>query len=76
MDDFERKLERLSRRLRAIDQRLNRIAKQEETAAWVGGHGANGEYFTEKDRLVRETDMILDHVDALLGISTKTAGKD
>ena len=68
---FERELERLSQRLSAINQRLDRIAKPEETAAWVGGKGANGEFFTEKERLIKETDAIFDRADELFGIDTK-----
>jgi len=65
-------MERLRRRLLAINQRLDRIAKQEETAAWVGGRGANGEFFTEKEKLIKETDAVFDRADQLLGINTKT----
>jgi hypothetical protein len=71
MAGFKQELERLSRRLLVINQRLDRIAKQEETAAWVGGRGANGEFFTEKERLIKETDAIFDRADELLGINTK-----
>jgi hypothetical protein len=72
MANFERELERLSGRLVAINRQLDRLAKREETAAWVGGRGSNGEFFTEKERLIKETDAIFDRADELLGIDTKT----
>ena len=47
---------------------MARLAKREHDAAWVGGYGARGEFFDTKDRLIKETDEILDRLELLYGL--------
>ena len=61
---------RLNQRLDQIHQRLEKIAGLEAQAALVNGYGAMGEFDPERQRLVDETDAILDAMSAI-GASPK-----
>ena len=70
--EYERRMESLNRRLGAIHEMVNRLADREAQAAWVGGYGANGEFIAEKDRLLDNADLILDKMEALLGMRAES----
>ncbi len=53
---------KLARRLEAIHKRVQWMANEEARAAWVGGIAARGEFLAEKERLLDETDRILDEL--------------
>ena len=57
--------ERLGARLAAIRERMSTIADLEAAAAPVGGIAARGIFEDEKDRLIAETDQILDRLTQL-----------
>jgi hypothetical protein len=55
---------KLERRLEVIHKRVQWMADAEARAAWVRGLGARGEFLPEKERLLDETDRILDELEA------------
>lgn len=59
MTDDER-LERLA----AIDHRLRQISEEEAASVWVKGLAASGIHEDERDRLIAETERLLDERDA------------
>jgi hypothetical protein len=60
------KYDELLNRIGALSNRINELAKREESAAWVGGAVADGRLQPQKDKLIGEIDKILDRIDALL----------
>ena len=54
-------------RLGQIHRRLADIAAMEAKAALVGGHGSKGEFDAERQRLIEETDRLLDELAAIGG---------
>jgi hypothetical protein len=57
----ERK-KRLEARLLSIHKRMQWIADTEMRAAWLNGAAARGEYLNEKERLIEETDRVVDEL--------------
>lgn len=57
----------LNKRLDAIHDRIKWIANAEEKAAWVNGIAAQGVHDPERERLLNETDRILDELTRLGG---------
>lgn len=55
-------------RLRCIHRRLADIAAIEANAALVGGYGSRGEFDLERQRLIEETDRLLDELAAIAGM--------
>ncbi|WP_340116176.1 hypothetical protein [Pelagibius sp. 7325] len=58
--------DRLLNRIGTLSNRINDLAKREESAAWVGGAAADGRLQPQKDQLIDEIDKVLDRLDALL----------
>jgi hypothetical protein len=56
----ERRKNKLEARLLAIHQRMAWIANEEARSAWLKGAAAQGHFLDEKERLIDETDRILD----------------
>jgi len=54
-------------RLAFIGLRLEWISEREGRAAWTGGYGANGEFDPERERLIVESDRLLNRLKALDG---------
>ena len=54
-------------RLGQIHRRLADIAAIEVKAALVGGYGSKGEFDPERQRLIEETDRLLDELTAIGG---------
>ncbi|MFL6846647.1 MAG: hypothetical protein ACJ8ER_17410 [Allosphingosinicella sp.] len=57
----------MSDRLAQIHDRLVWISETEAKAALIKGFGANGEFDPERQRLVEETDRLLDELAAIGG---------
>jgi hypothetical protein len=63
MDDdvkLKARADKLAARLLAIHRRMEWIADEEARSAWVRGLAAQGHFLDEKERLIDETDRILD----------------
>ena len=60
--------QQLNERLTAIHKRLQWIADEEARSAWVNGLAARGVFELERDRLIEETEQILDKLTALGGL--------
>lgn len=58
---------RINDRLGQIHRRLADIAAIEAKAALVGGYGSKGEFDPERQRLIEETDHLLDELAAIGG---------
>jgi|GEM_PF-1640207 len=58
---------RFNDRLSQIHRRLADIAAIEAKAALVGGYGSKGEFDPERQRLIEETDRLLDELAAIGG---------
>ena len=65
--------DRINARLQQIHERLGQVADIEAKAAPVLGYGARGEFEPERDRLIAETDHLLDRMSTIIGI-TKPIG--
>ena len=59
--------EELNARLDAIHARLQWISDAEARAAWVNGLAARGILDTERERLIQETERVLDDLQAMGG---------
>jgi hypothetical protein len=59
--------DRINGRLKQIHDRLSHVANIEAKAAFVGGYGAGGEFEPERDRLIAETDRLLDRMGTIIG---------
>lgn len=57
----------INNRLGQIHRRLDDIAAIEANAARVGGYGSKGEFDLERQRLIEETDCLLDKLAAIGG---------
>ncbi len=57
----------LNARLDAIAQRLEWISNSEARSAWVQGLAARGLHEPERDQLIKETEDVLDKLQALGG---------
>lgn len=57
--------EQLNARLLQIQKRLEWISDEEARSAWVKGVAAKGHFEAERDRLLDETDSILDRLRGL-----------
>jgi hypothetical protein len=57
----------INNRLTQIHRRLAQIADIEAGAAAHGGYGANGEFDPERQRLIDETDALLNKLAAIGG---------
>ena len=57
----------INNRLGQIHRRLADIATTEANAARVGGYGSKGEFDPERQRLIEETDCLLDELAAIGG---------
>ena len=58
---------KINNRLGQIHRRLADIATIEAMAALVAGYGSNGEFDPERQRLIEETDRLLDELAAIGG---------
>ena len=52
--------DRHNQRLTDIHDRMAWIARTEARAVLIGGHGSSGEFDPERQRLIEETDRLLD----------------
>jgi hypothetical protein len=59
-------IERINGRLSDLHKRLQDIATLEGNSAAVGGVAAQGHFEAERDRIIKETDALLDRWEALL----------
>lgn len=59
-------IERINKRLGTLSQRLQELAELEARAAPVRGMAARGILDPERQRIIEETDTLLDRWDALL----------
>ncbi len=57
----------INNRLGQIHRRLDDIAAIEANAARVGGYGSKGEFDPERQRLIEDTDCLLDELAAIGG---------
>lgn len=57
----------INQRLHHIHQRLEQIAAIEAKASLVRGRGSNGEFDPERQRLIDETERLLDELQAIGG---------
>ena len=58
---------RINQRLAHIHHRIEQICAIEGRAARFGGFGKNGEFDPERQRLIDETDLLLDALVAISG---------
>jgi hypothetical protein len=63
---FMIEIERINQRLETLSQRLQEIADLEARDAPIGGIAARGVLDPERQRIIEETDALLDRWEALL----------
>lgn len=54
-------------RLALIDRLIQWISRREDLAAWVGGYGAHGELDPMRERLLIQSNRLLDRLQVLGG---------
>lgn len=59
---MEKTPEQIMKRLRDIHDRIQWMADQEASSAWVKGWAADGHLWAEKERLIGETERLLDQL--------------
>jgi hypothetical protein len=59
-------VQRINERLGALHKRLQQISDLEAEAAPYGGLAARGHFEPERDRIIAETDALLDRWEAIL----------